>query len=86
MYVRRIAEAAKRNLVLGCPSELFFWRSRAQSEVDLVIKTGEQMQAFEIKWQPKRVVSRDFSSRYGIEAQLISSRDFPTSALWTTWR
>jgi uncharacterized protein len=71
-----IAEAAKHNLLRGCPSELFFWRSRAQSEVDLVIRTGDQMQAFEIKWQPKRVVSRAFSSIYGVEVQLITSHDF----------
>lgn len=81
-----IAEATKHNLLRGCPSELFFWRSRAQSEVDLVIKTGDLTQAFEIKWQPKRVVSRAFSSMYAVDVQLISSHDFLSSALWMTWR
>jgi len=65
---------------------LFFWRSRAQSEVDLVLKTGDQMQAFEIKWQPKRVVSRAFSSMYGIEVHQISSHDFLPCAPWMTWK
>ncbi len=82
-----IAEAAKHNLLWGCPSELFFWRSRAQSEVDLVVKTGDLIQAFEVKWQPKRVVSRAFSSMYGVEVQSISSRDFlargPSASTWT---
>ncbi|MBN1507356.1 MAG: ATP-binding protein [Sedimentisphaerales bacterium] len=78
-----IAEAAKRNLLLGCPGELFFWRSRAQSEVDLVIKTGDQVQAFEIKWQPKRVATRAFSSMYGIKVQLVTSHDFLTTAPWS---
>jgi predicted AAA+ superfamily ATPase len=32
-----IAEIAKRNALLGSPAELFFWRTRSQSEVDLVV-------------------------------------------------
>jgi uncharacterized protein len=38
-----IAEVAKQNLLRGSGSELYFWRSRAQSEVDLVVKTGERL-------------------------------------------
>jgi len=81
-----IAEAAKHNLLQGCPSELFFWRSRAQSEVDLVVKTGDQLRAFEIKWQPKRIATRAFAGMYGVEVELISSQDFVTSTLWTAWQ
>jgi len=77
-----IAEAAKYNLLRNCASELFFWRSRAQSEVDLVIKTGDQVQAFEIKWQPKSSTIRAFTAMYGVKVQLITSRDFLTSAAW----
>ena len=33
-----IAEVAKRNALLGSPAELYFWRTRSHSEVDLVIK------------------------------------------------
>jgi len=29
-------------LLLGSPAELFFWRTRAQSEVDLVMKQSER--------------------------------------------
>ncbi len=77
-----IAEAAKHNLLRGCPSELFFWRSRAQSEVDLVIRTGDQLQAFEVKWQPKRVANRAFSSMYGGDVRQICSHDFPSGVPW----
>jgi predicted AAA+ superfamily ATPase len=77
-----IAEAAKHNLLRGCPSELFFWRSRAQSEVDLVIKTGDQLQAFEIKWRSKRVATRAFAGMYGVEVKLVGSHDFLTTAPW----
>jgi len=44
-----IAEIAKRNALLGAPAELFFWRSRTQSEVDLVVKQEDRLRAFEIK-------------------------------------
>jgi len=81
-----IAEAAKHNLLQGCPSELFFWRSRAQSEVDLVVKTGDQLRAYEVKWQPRRIATRAFAGIYGVEVELISSQDFLTSTLWTVWK
>jgi len=42
-----IAEIAKRNALLGAPAELFFWRSRTQSEIDLVVKQGNRLRAFE---------------------------------------
>ena len=68
-----IAEAAKRNLLTGTASELFFWRSRAQSEVDLVVKTGEQLRAFEIKWAGGRTAARAFKDRYHAEVELIDA-------------
>jgi len=66
-----IAEATKRNALQGNPSELFFWRSRTQSEVDLLIKTGDRLSAFEIKWSARRPVARAFHSRYGVDVELI---------------
>lgn len=53
-----IAEVAKRNALLGFPAELFFWRTRAQSEVDLVVKQGSALRAFEVKWSRRRVSGR----------------------------
>jgi predicted AAA+ superfamily ATPase len=71
-----IAEAAKYNLLHGGAGELFFWRSRAQSKVDLVIKTGDQLQAYEIKWRPThRPASRAFSALYGVEVKLIAATE-----------
>jgi hypothetical protein len=62
---------------------LFFWRSRSQSEVDLVVKTGDELQAFEIKWRlTRRPVSRSFSSLYGIEVGLITSNDPFVACCW----
>ncbi len=70
-----VAEVAKRNLLEGGPAELFFWRSRSQSEVDLVVKSGVGLRAFEISWQRKRRGSRAFSDAYGIEVELLDAGD-----------
>ena len=66
-----IAEMAKRNALLGSPGELFFWRSRTQAEVDLVVKTESGLRAFEIKWNPRRAGSAAFRSAYGVEVESI---------------
>ncbi len=74
-----IAEVAKRNALLGSPAELFFWRTRAQSEVDLVVKQGTSLRAFEIKWSPRRVAGRAFRDAYGVAVETIYS-DNPFAA------
>lgn len=66
-----IAEVAKRNALLGAPAELFFWRSRGQSEVDLVVKQDGHLRAFEIKWSAQRVRGRAFRDAYGVNVELI---------------
>ena len=68
-----IAEVAKRNALLGSPAELFFWRTRAQSEVDLVVKRGSSLRAFEIKLSAGRVSGRAFRDAYGVEVEPIRS-------------
>jgi len=66
-----IAEVAKRNALLGSPGELFFWRTRAQSEVDLVVKQGSGLRAFEVKWSPRRVSGRAFRDAYGVAVEPV---------------
>lgn len=68
-----IAEVAKRNALEGGASELFFWRSRARSEVDLVVKTADKLRAFEIKWNPRRVAGRAFKELYGVDVELLDA-------------
>ena len=70
-----VAEVAKQNALLGSPAELFFWRSRAKSEVDLVVKQGGALRAFQIKWSPRRVSGRVFRDAYGVDVELLSSDD-----------
>lgn len=66
-----IAEVAKQNVLLGSPAELYFWRSRTQSEVDLVVQTSDGLRAFEIKFQHRRVGSRAFRAAYGVDVKFI---------------
>lgn len=66
-----IAEVAKRNALLGSPAELFFWRTRAQSEVDLVVKQDSRLRAFEVKWSPRRHSGRAFRDAYGVDIEPI---------------
>jgi len=66
-------------LLLGSPAELFFWRTRAQSEVDLVVKQANGLRAFEIKWSHRRVSSRAFRDAYGVEVEAIRA-DNPFTA------
>jgi predicted AAA+ superfamily ATPase len=66
-----IAEVAKRNALLGAPAELYFWRSRAQSKVDLVIREGERLRAFELKWSGRRGSGRAFRDAYGVAVETL---------------
>jgi hypothetical protein len=58
--------------LLGSPFDLFFWRSRTQAEVDLVVKTGGGLNAFEIKWNPRRSGSAAFRAAYGVTVGTIA--------------
>jgi uncharacterized protein len=70
-----IAEVAKQNVLLGSPCELFFWRSRAQSEVDLVVKTETGLRAYEIKWTPRGAGSAAFRDDYGVPVEPLGPAD-----------
>lgn len=72
-----VAEAAKENIQMETKRSLYFWRSRAGSEVDLVVKDGEKFKAFEIKWSPRqKAKTRAFKDRYGVDVEVITSH-FP---------
>jgi predicted AAA+ superfamily ATPase len=66
-----IAEVAKRNALLGSPAELHFWRSRTHSEVDLVVKRGDALRAFEIKWSGRSAPGRAFRNAYGVPVETV---------------
>lgn len=70
-----VAEVAKRNVLLGSPAQLYFWRTRGQSEVDLVIKDATALRGFEVKWSARRVSARAFRDAYHVDVLGLDSTD-----------
>lgn len=70
-----VAEVAKLNMLKGETNELFFWRSKSQSEVDLVVKSENGLNAFELKWQKKRAGSRAFRDEYGVDVKVLTAEN-----------
>ncbi len=70
-----VAEIYKYNLLTGQKKKMYFWRSMAKSEVDLVIKENEKISAYEIKWKKKKINKRAFEEKYKVEVGLIDSGD-----------
>jgi hypothetical protein len=68
-----VAEFAKLNLLSGQKQNLYFWRSRAGAEIDLIIKSSGQLQAFEIKWKRQKAPTKVFSATYNIPIEIITS-------------
>ncbi|MFM9969414.1 MAG: hypothetical protein ACKVQK_13575 [Burkholderiales bacterium] len=52
--------------------ELFFWRTRAQSEIDLVTRGEGVLRAYEAKWSSRRAAGRAFREAYGVDTQVIA--------------
>lgn len=68
-----VAEVAKENLRNDIKKSLYFWRSRAGSEIDLIVKDGEKIKAYEIKWSShKKINARAFTNQYGVIVELIT--------------
>lgn len=68
-----VAEFAKLNALSGDLVNLYFWKTRDGSEVDLVVKGSRIFKAFEIKWSKSRSSSaRSFKNRYGKPVQIIN--------------
>lgn len=61
----------KRNALLGSPAEFHFRRSHAQSEVNLVIRAGERLSAFALKWSGRRRAGRAFRDAYGVTVETL---------------
>lgn len=71
-----IAEFAKKNLLEGQPNNLYFWRTRSGSEVDLVIKGSNTFKPFKIKWSKTKAVNgKAFTNRYNAKVEIISKEN-----------
>ena len=71
-----VAEAAKKNMLNGNRKNLYFWRSKGGSEVDLVIKENETISAYEIKWQKEKSIKTAFADNYGVPVKIVNINNF----------
>lgn len=68
-----VSEFAKRDLLTGKRTTMYFWRSKSGSEVDLVVKENEKISAYEIKWSFKKIHKKAFEELYNTKVKIISS-------------
>jgi uncharacterized protein len=67
-----VAEIFKRSRTYNRHEDLYFWRSRNGSTVDLVIKQGGRLHAFDMCFNPnEHHPSRSFAGTYGVRPQPI---------------
>lgn len=52
-----IAERMKRNAYRQTYSQLYFWRTKVQTEIDLLEERDGMLSAYEFKWNPRRKAS-----------------------------
>ncbi|MBU1016792.1 MAG: ATP-binding protein [Patescibacteria group bacterium] len=71
-----IAEFAKYNAHSFFERNLYFWRTRGGSEVDLVVKDSKGILAYEVKWSDKsKPVGGAFYSAYKTIPKIINSKN-----------
>ena len=68
-----VAEFAKRRLTLGRHEDLFFWRSRHRSSVELLIREGESLRPFHIRFRADEAdpSAKSFERAYGVTPTVI---------------
>jgi len=69
-----VAEVAKRNLMEGDRSTIYFWRKTDGGEVDLVVKGTNTFRAYEFKWSKQNATlgSKSFTNTYDIPVEIIT--------------
>jgi hypothetical protein len=57
---------------------MYFWRTTRQQEIDLVEINGEEISAFEFKWNPKKKskAPKTFIEAYNSSFNIITSENF----------
>lgn len=67
-----LAEIKKISMTLRRPEELYFWQSRHNSNVELVIRQGNTLHPFNISFYENNAsLSRAFTNMYNVKPELI---------------
>lgn len=72
-----INEMRKQNEYKQIYANFYFWRNTEQREIDLIIDKNNELQAFEIKWNPNKKASltKSFINIYGETKYKVIHRD-----------
>ncbi len=78
-----VSEVAKLNLIKGDKNNIYFWRKRDGSEVDLIVKGTNTFKAYEMKWSKLNITqsAKSFSNTYNIPVKVIT-KDTILDLLW----
>ena len=77
-----VSEFAKFNMLQGKTYNLYFWRSKAGAEIDLVIKKDDAIRAFEVKWKKGKTPTKVFTKDYGVKIDIITSSQPMIDFIW----
>lgn len=73
-----ISERIKQNTYKNTHSNIYFWRTKQQQEVDLVEENGGKVTGFEFKWNSKKTIKlpKTFTEAYHAEGKIINPSNF----------
>ncbi|MGB0430311.1 MAG: ATP-binding protein [Bacteroidia bacterium] len=73
-----ISERLKKNAYTSPNTQMYFWRTTRQQEIDLVEINGEEISAFEFKWNPKKKskAPKTFVDAYNSSFSVVTSENF----------
>jgi len=73
-----ISERVKQNLYKNTSSNIYFWRTKQQQEVDLVEENAGIITGFEFKWNPNKKVKlpKTFTEAYNAQGKLVNPSNF----------
>ena len=73
-----VSERIKQNRYKFSLGKSYFWRTKAQQEVDYVEEVGAQVFGYEFKWNPKKTVRlpKTFVDKYQAKVRVIHRENF----------
>jgi uncharacterized protein len=77
-----VSEFAKFNMFHGKSYNLYFWRSKAGAEIDLVVQQDDKINAFEVKWKKGKSPTKVFTQDYGVEIDIVTSSQPLINFVW----
>ncbi len=72
-----LSERKKQHAYKQTFTQMYFWRTKQQQEIDLVEVQAGQIRGYKFKWKPRNVhISHTFTNTYNAEVKVITSENF----------